>query len=249
MTFDVTEPCRACRGAVVGGPVASSTVRAQSPDHAPDDEEDDERRRRAIPLLLIFLASLLGTGLIGWGGVAAWQAVTENSNNSAAAGSVHHQNTVVGTGSGGASVSCTDQTSPGSCSAIFSITEMLPGHIYTGGTVSITNIGQDAQSHFALSVTSAGAGALCPAVQIGIVDAETSPANVYGSAASPALLSGMTGSYSLKTAGSSPVNANSSTWATSDTDTYTFYLSLDPTSPLSDELADCSSIAFSWTQS
>src|ERR1039458_5286801 len=52
------------------------------------------RRTRFIRVALVLAATVAGTGLVGFGGLAAWQGYTENAGNSVAAGTVTHSNAV-----------------------------------------------------------------------------------------------------------------------------------------------------------
>src|SRR5690348_17075953 len=103
-----------------------------------------------LPLTL--LATFLATSALTGGGLAAWNATTQNNGDTVSTGSVHHNN--VATVSGGSAVTCNDTNSPGTCGAIFTLSNLKPGQTATGGTVQITNTGSLA-STFALSQPSA----------------------------------------------------------------------------------------------
>jgi len=48
------------------------------------------KRRRSVRIALVLGAVVASTAVIGWGGLAAWSAYTENAGNSAAAGTLAH---------------------------------------------------------------------------------------------------------------------------------------------------------------
>jgi len=50
--------------------------------------------KRSLRLALVLGAAVAGTALVGWGGLAAWNAYTENAGNSVAAGTLLHNNYV-----------------------------------------------------------------------------------------------------------------------------------------------------------
>src|ERR1035438_6116280 len=86
-----------------------------------EQKRSDRRKLRAG---MVFVLVVAGTAMIGWGGLAAWQAVTQNNGSTASTLGVHHSN--VATVSGGTAVPCTDQTSPGACGAIFDAPKPIP---------------------------------------------------------------------------------------------------------------------------
>ena len=46
----------------------------------------ERKSRRSLRVALVLGAAVAGTALVGWGGLAAWSAYTENAGNSVAAG-------------------------------------------------------------------------------------------------------------------------------------------------------------------
>ena len=116
-----------------------------------NQQRSDRRKLRAG---MVFVLVLAGTALIGWGGLAAWQAVTQNNGSTASTLGVHMQNAAAVTGAINP-VTCTDLTSPGACGVVFDASGIKPGYGPTQvGTVAITNIGSEA-STFQLSLQSA----------------------------------------------------------------------------------------------
>ena len=89
-----------------------------------DRQRSDRRKLRAG---MVFVLVLAGTALIGWGGLAAWQAVTQNNGSTASTLGVHMSN-VGHRHRAAAPVTCTDQTSPGTCGAIFDASKITPGY-------------------------------------------------------------------------------------------------------------------------
>jgi hypothetical protein len=193
--------------------------------------------RRPLRGVLVMLLVLGGTALIGWGGLAAWQAVTANNGSSFATGAVHMQNVAtIEYPSGQAPVTCTDQNSPGSCGAIFTVTGAAPGFSAPVGTVQITNTGT-LPSTFALSlasaVTSGGGSTLCGDLSLIIVN--SAGATVYSG-----VLTSLTSTANLVS------STGSATWNQNDTNTFTFTLAL-PGTASTDQNSTC--IAdFTWNQ-
>ena len=48
------------------------------------------KSRRSLRIALVMGTMVAGTALVGWGGLAAWSAYTENAGNSATAGTLSH---------------------------------------------------------------------------------------------------------------------------------------------------------------
>ncbi|MGA8015924.1 MAG: hypothetical protein WCB85_08415 [Candidatus Dormiibacterota bacterium] len=204
---------------------------------------DRNRKVRAGMVLLLVLA---GTALIGFGGLAAWQAVTQNNGSTASTLGVHHSN--VATVTGGTAVSCTDQTSPSACGVIFDVSKITPGYGPTqAGTVAITNIGSET-STFSLQLSAAPAvtgddsfwtasdDTLCSDLQLTISDSQTASHIYYsGSLVSMPTLSNLMD------------NGGNTNWITGATDTFKFTLALPNSSPNTDEDSTCTA-SFTWGQ-
>jgi hypothetical protein len=205
-----------------------------------DRQRSDRRKLRAGMVLVLLLA---GTALIGWGGLAAWQAVTESGGSTATALGVHHSN--VATVTGGSPVSCTDTTSPVACGAVFDVHGIAPGWGPTQvGTVAITNTGTEA-STFQLSLTSAVVSAadgmwtpaddtLCGDLQLTVKDSEATPQVVYSGS-----LAAMPDENILDSGGNA-------VWASGATGTFAFSLAL-PGGRNTDEDSVCTAV-FTWGQ-
>jgi hypothetical protein len=199
-----------------------------------DRPQTSRRHLRSGLALLLVLGS---TALIGWGGLAAWQAVTANNGSSFATGGVHMQNVATITyPTGQAPVTCTDQNSPGSCGAIFTVTGAAPGFSAQVGMVQVTNTGS-LPSTFALSlgsaVTSGAGNTLCSDLTLTIVN--SAAATIY-SGALP----------SLGTTANLNSALSSTTWNHNDTNTFTFTLAL-PGSASTDQNSTCTA-DFTWSQ-
>lgn len=200
--------------------------------------------RRKLRVGMVFVLVLAGTALIGWGGLAAWQAVTQNNGSTASTLGVHHSN--VATVTGGQPVPCTDQTSPGACGAIFDAANIVPGWGPNQvGTVAITNTGSEA-STFELSLKSAvvsgddtywtaADNSLCGDLQLIVKDSETINHVVYSGS-----LAGMTTANIVDSGGNL-------VWNPGATDTFAFTLSLPGGSANTDEDSVCTA-AFTWGQ-
>jgi hypothetical protein len=205
--------------------------------------------RRKLRAGMVFVLVVAGTALIGWGGLAAWQAVTQNNGSTASTLGVHMSN--LATVSGGTGVTCNDQgtISPGPCGAIFAVAGITPGYSSTMpvGTVKITNTGTEA-STFKLSESGTVSGGgnplyqlstdttLCSNLMLTVNDSEIPPHQIYqGSLAA------------FTTANLSPQGGSlTGTWNPGESDTFTFNLSL-PNSTPTDEDSTCTAV-FTWTQ-
>jgi hypothetical protein len=132
------------------------------------------RRTRFIRVTLVLAATVAGTGLVGFGGLAAWQGYTENPANTVAAGTVTHSNAV-------GSATCTSVTSTtllnetgNVCAAIINVTGVdpaSPATLATGG-VKITSTGT-LKSTFTMQMAAAPTGNLCADLVLTVVDASS----------------------------------------------------------------------------
>jgi hypothetical protein len=199
--------------------------------------------RRKLRAGMVFVLVLAGTALIGWGGLAAWQAVTQNNGSTASTLGVHMSNSAtVGTG---AAVPCTDQSVPGTCGAIFDVGGITPGYPTTQvGTVQITNTGTEA-STFHLSLSSATVSGedglwtaadstLCSDLQLTVNDSETPAFPVYS------------GSLAAMPTKAIATSGGAATWNPGASDTFKFSLAL-PANATTDEDSVCAAV-FTWGQ-
>ena len=175
------------------------------------------RRTRFIRVALVLAATVAGTGLVGFGGLAAWQGYTENAGNAVAAGTVTHSNAV-------GAATCTSVTSAALlnqvgnvCAAIINVAGVdpaSPATLATGG-VKITSTGT-LNSTFTMQMAAAPTGNLCADLVLAVVDA--SSVTDYAATA----LTTQMGSISIKdSAGVSSWPGTSPGPAGSDTYTFT----------------------------
>jgi len=145
-----------------------------------------------------------GTALVGWGGLAAWNAYTENAGNSVAAGTLSHANGLSCTSNLGA----VPTSGTGFCTAAVTISGVDPANwTNTVGTIKIVNTGS-LNSTFTLSMGTAlqaPTGSLCADVTLKVTDLNNggpdngtvwnttaltgtfSAANLYNNAGTPSL--------------------------------------------------------------
>ncbi|MGA2284154.1 MAG: hypothetical protein ABSH07_10915 [Candidatus Dormibacteria bacterium] len=122
---------------------------------------ENRKSKRSLRVALVLGTAVAGTALVGWGGLAAWNAYTENAGNSVAAGTLLHNNyvssncvSVIGVAPVGVGT--------GWCSAFMTITGADPVNnvLPATGVVKIDNTGT-LQSTFSMSMPSAPTGSLC----------------------------------------------------------------------------------------
>lgn len=144
-----------------------------------DDEPQERSPRKRLALIIV--ATFAATGLISYGGLAAWTAYTENDANTVAAGTLTHSNTV-------GSTTCTSVVtgSPTGCAAAFTVSNVSPSTTDTAasplasGTVIITNTGS-LQALFAMSMPAAPSGSLCADLTLTVQDLNSTAPDAGGS--------------------------------------------------------------------
>ncbi len=123
--------------------------------------------KRSLRAALVLGAAVAGTALVGWGGLAAWNAYTENAGNSVAAGTLAHAN----------GVSCVSllgtiptTTGTGWCSATITVGNADPA-TWTGttGSIIIANTGS-LKGTFTLALPAAASGGLCADLTLKVTD-------------------------------------------------------------------------------
>ena len=132
---------------------------------------DKRKSKRSVRVALVLGAAVAGTALVGWGGLAAWQAYTDNAGNSVAAGTLSHTNNT----SCVSNSSLTVAESTGKCSAVITVTGVDPENfatLVTPGTVKIDNTGS-LNSTFAMSMPTAPSGGLCADLTLAVTDLST----------------------------------------------------------------------------
>jgi len=130
------------------------------------------KSKRSLRVALVLGTAVAGTALVGWGGLAAWNAYTENAGNSVAAGTLSHSNGASCVSNLGA----VPTTGTGFCAATITVANIDPA-TWTGttGTIKIANTGS-LNSTFTLSMGTAlqaPTGSLCPDVTIAVSDPNT----------------------------------------------------------------------------
>jgi hypothetical protein len=140
-----------------------------------------KKKNKTARLGLVLLVTLAGTAVVGWGGLAAWQAYTENDGNSVAAGTLQHKNTT--------SATCTSVTtlpSTGCASVWVAVSSVSPSSTspFASGTVKVSNTGT-LNSTFRLATVTAGsttvtapAGSLCADLNLQITSLNASGTEV-----------------------------------------------------------------------
>jgi hypothetical protein len=125
---------------------------------------ENRKSKRSLRVALVLGAAVAGTALVGWGGLAAWSAYTENAGNSVAAGTLVHNNyvssncaSVIGVAPVGAGA--------GWCSAIMTVGGADPANnvLPATGVVKIDNTGT-LPSTFSMSMPAApvsSGGTIC----------------------------------------------------------------------------------------
>jgi hypothetical protein len=131
------------------------------------------KAKRSLRVAVVLGAVMASTGLIGWGGLAAWNAYTEDAGNSVAAGTLSHSN-----GSSCVSLLGVIPTTTGTgwCAAAVTISGVDPAN-WTGttGTIKIADTGS-LKSTFTLSMgtgAQAPTGGLCADVTLKVTDLNT----------------------------------------------------------------------------
>lgn len=199
--------------------------------------------KRSLRVALVLGAALAGTALVGWGGLAAWQAYSDNAGNSVSAGTLSHTNNGCAS-----SNTLTAATGSGACKAIITVANADYNWAGQTGTVTITNTGS-LTSTFSMGLASAPAASpstsgICSDLQVTVAG---STGHYYvGSATAPVSL-GSVGTVAVDSAGNG--GTTTATWAASATNTFTF--DVTPTSAWStDSTIAGASCTFDilWTQ-
>ena len=184
------------------------------------------KRRRSVRIALVLGAVVASTAVIGWGGLAAWSAYTENAGNSAAAGTLAHANG----SSCVSSLGVVPTSGTGFCLATITIAGVDPANwTSTVNTIKIANTGS-LKSTFTLSmgtVLQAPTGTLCADVTLGVTDLNTVAPDT-GTVWAPTALTGTFTAANLYSNAAGPVlswtgggTAGTGTGATADTFTVT----------------------------
>jgi hypothetical protein len=148
---------------------------------------ENRKSKRSLRVALVLGAAVAGTALVGFGGLAAWSAYTENAGNSVAAGTLSHNNyvavncaSVIGVAPAGAG--------PGWCSALMTVSgaDAVNGKLPATGIVKIDNIGT-LSSTFQMSMPSApvnSGGTICADLTLAVTDLDAgAPGTPYAATA------------------------------------------------------------------
>jgi hypothetical protein len=133
---------------------------------------EDRKSKRSLRVALVLVAAVAGTAVVGWGGLAAWSAYTENAGNSVAAGTLQHSNQSLSCLSNLGSV---PTSGTGFCAPVITVSGVDPVNfstLVTPANIKIDNTGS-LQSTFTLSMGTllqAPTGSLCPDLTVGVKD-------------------------------------------------------------------------------
>ena len=130
---------------------------------------EKRQSRRSLRVALILGAAVAGTALVSFGGLAAWNAYTENAVNSVASGTLAHANntscvSLIGTIPVGAG--------NGWCSAVITVNAVSSTWGGTTGVITIANTG-NLPSTFSMSMPAAPSGSLCADLTLKVTDLAT----------------------------------------------------------------------------
>jgi len=128
--------------------------------------------KRSLRVAMVLGAAVVGTALVGWGGLAAWNAYTENAGNSVAAGTLSHSNQSLSCVS---TLGAVPTSGPGFCAPVITVSGVDPVNfstLVTPVTIKIDNTG-NLQSTFTLSMGTllqAPTGSLCTDLTLAVKD-------------------------------------------------------------------------------
>ena len=187
----------------------------------------EQKSRRSLRVAMVLGAAVAVTALVGFGGLAAWNAYTENAGNSVAAGTLAHANGL----SCVSSLGTIPTSGTGFCAATVTVSNVDPATwTSTVGTIKIVNTGS-LNSTFTLSMGTAlqaPAGSLCADVTVGVTDLNSTAPDASGVVWSPTALTGTFTAKSLYNNFTTPNltwtgggTAGTATGATGDTYTVT----------------------------
>ena len=193
----------------------------------------ERKSRRSLRVAMVLGAAMAGTALVGFGGLAAWNAYTENAGNSVAAGTLAHANNGLSCVSSLGSVPVSMGT--GWCSAV--ITLLNTGGSNTGadptngklpitGTVKIDNTGtlsSTFQMSMAAGTPTPGGSTICQDLTLTVTSLPGTAA-VYGPTALSTAIAGTALNNDFTTPGPTWTGggtAGTGTGATGNTFTFT----------------------------
>jgi hypothetical protein len=131
---------------------------------------EHRKSKRSLRVALVLGAAVAGTAVVGWGGLAAWSAYTENAGNSVAAGTLAHAN---GTSCVSLLGNIPVSAGTGWCAATITVANVDPATwTSTNGSIIIANTG-NLKSTFTLNLPAAASGGLCADLTLKVTDLNT----------------------------------------------------------------------------
>ena len=172
---------------------------------------ENRKSKRSVRLALVLGAAVAGTALVGFGGLAAWQAYTQNSSNAFAVGTLSHTNVVTGTGVTCNSTKSSLLAAATPCSIIVSGSILTSAWAGSAGTVTIQNTGQLPTTFEVSSPPSdTPTGALCADLNLSVTGSDSVTPYVSQSGI------GLLGPTALNT------SIGNSSWAPTASNAFTF---------------------------
>jgi hypothetical protein len=172
---------------------------------------ENRKSKRSVRLALVLGAAAAGTALVGFGGLAAWQAYTQNSGNAFSVGTLAHTNVVTGTGVTCNSTKSSAQASLTPCSIIVTGNILTSTWAGSAGTVTIQNTGQlPATFEVSSPPSDPPTGALCADLNLTVTGTDSVTPYISQSGI------GLLGLTSLNT------SAGGSSWAPGASNAFTF---------------------------
>ena len=133
---------------------------------------ENRKNNRSLRVALVLGAAVAGTALVGWGGLAAWNAYTMNAGNSVAAGTLSHAQTASCLSSLGTVPTSGSGVAGGWCTAAIAISGVSSSWTGTTGTITVANTG-NLVSTFTMSMPAAPSGSLCADLTLKVSDPST----------------------------------------------------------------------------
>ena len=144
---------------------------------------ENRKNNRSLRVALVLGAAVAGTALVGWGGLAAWNAYTMNAGNSVAAGTLSHAQTATCLSSLGTVPTTGSGVAGGWCNAAIAVTGVSSTWTGTTGTITVANTGNLA-STFTMNMPAAPSGSLCADLTLKVTDPDTgAPGTPYAATA------------------------------------------------------------------
>jgi hypothetical protein len=149
---------------------------------------EKRKSKRSLRVALVLGTAVAGTALVGWGGLAAWNAYTENAGNSVAAGTLAHANGLSCVSSLGVTPTSGGGPTAGWCSAVVTVANADPANAVLpySATVKIANTGS-LSSTFQMSMPAApvsSGGTMCADLTLAVTDPDAgAPGTPYAATA------------------------------------------------------------------